>query len=166
VGAVPVPALSEDDVTDDEIREYATTLILDHARDVEYLSIHEMAEQHAPSGEISDEDARKVDDLITKATVTVSWPKYAVGKQIRFPLAGHVYRITAVDEPVCGCEYHGEGLSATGHHPDCPASDQSQRRVRFAPDYDPKDEGSETVADLDRADVQVFGVATTGSDAR
>lgn len=61
-------------MTDDEIREYATTLILEHARDIEYLSIHEMAEEHLEGGEISDEDARKVDDLITKATVEVSWP--------------------------------------------------------------------------------------------
>jgi hypothetical protein len=61
-------------VTEDELREYAETLILEHARDVEFLSIHEMAEEHAPGGVITDEEARVVDDLIAKATVTVSWP--------------------------------------------------------------------------------------------
>lgn len=38
-------------MTDDELREYATTVILDHARDVEYLSLFEMAEEHL-DGEI------------------------------------------------------------------------------------------------------------------
>ena len=60
-------------MTDDELRAYATALILEHARDIEYLSIFEMAEEHT-SASISDEDAAKVDQLLTKATVTVSWP--------------------------------------------------------------------------------------------
>jgi hypothetical protein len=61
-------------MTPDERREYAATLVLEHARDVEYMSVHEMAEEHLEGGEISDEDAKAVHDLISKATVTVSWP--------------------------------------------------------------------------------------------
>lgn len=60
-------------MTDDELREYATTVVLDHARDVEGLAVYEMAEDNI-GHEISDEDARKVLDLCRKATVTVSWP--------------------------------------------------------------------------------------------
>lgn len=61
-------------MTEDELREYAETLIFEHARDIEYLTIFEMAEEHVPGGDISDEDARTVDRLIGEATVTVSWP--------------------------------------------------------------------------------------------
>lgn len=60
-------------MTDDEIREYATTVVLDHARDIEGLSIYEMAEDNL-GHEISDDDAKKVLDLCQTATVTVSWP--------------------------------------------------------------------------------------------
>ncbi len=60
-------------MTPEERRDYAATLILNHARDVEYLTVHEMAEEHTESGEISDEDAKAVHDLISKATVTISW---------------------------------------------------------------------------------------------
>ncbi len=58
----------------DELRAYAETLILEHAREVEYLTIHEMAEDHAPGGTISEDDARAVDGLIRRASVTISWP--------------------------------------------------------------------------------------------
>ncbi|WP_116051901.1 hypothetical protein [Amycolatopsis palatopharyngis] len=61
-------------MTPDELRDYAATLILEHARDVEYLSIHEMAEQHLDAGEISDEDAKTVADLIGKSDITVDFP--------------------------------------------------------------------------------------------
>lgn len=60
-------------MTGEERQKYATALILEHARDVEYLSVLEMAEQHAGVAEISDADARTVHDLIAKATVTVEW---------------------------------------------------------------------------------------------
>lgn len=60
-------------MTKDELRQYAETLILEHAQDVEFLSIFEMAKEHAPGAEISDDEAREVADLITQATVTVSW---------------------------------------------------------------------------------------------
>lgn len=61
-------------MTQDELREYAETLIFEHARDVEFLSIFEMAEEHAPGGDITEDEAREVDGLIAKATVTISWP--------------------------------------------------------------------------------------------
>jgi hypothetical protein len=61
-------------MTEQELREYATTLILEHARDVELMTIIELAEEHAPSGDISDNDAERVSDLIGTATITVSWP--------------------------------------------------------------------------------------------
>lgn len=60
-------------MTDDELRDYAATLLLDHARNVEYLTIFEMAEDEL-GGEISEEDGRKVSDLINEATVVVSFP--------------------------------------------------------------------------------------------
>jgi hypothetical protein len=59
-------------MTDDELKDYATELILGHARDVEYLSIFEMAEEHLGE-EISDEDAEKVDKLMAEATITVTF---------------------------------------------------------------------------------------------
>jgi hypothetical protein len=67
-------------MTEDERREYAELLIKDHAKDVEYLSVHEMA-WRLPGGEISDEDATAVHDLIGKAVVTVTWPEEATDAQ-------------------------------------------------------------------------------------
>lgn len=46
----------------------------DAAQD-KFLSIFEMAEEHAPGGEITDEEAREVDAKLAKATVTISWPE-------------------------------------------------------------------------------------------
>lgn len=60
-------------MTEEELKDYATDLILAHARDVEYLSIFEMAETYLEAREISDEDAKKVNELMTKATITVSF---------------------------------------------------------------------------------------------
>ena len=65
------------DMTPDQLKEYATELILEHARDVEYLSIFEMADQYSPTGDISDDDAKRVDKLIGRATVTVEFPESA-----------------------------------------------------------------------------------------
>lgn len=59
-------------MTSDEQRAYATKLIVAHTQDIEYMSIFEMAEQYA-GREIVDVDAHAVDDLISNATVTVSW---------------------------------------------------------------------------------------------
>lgn len=82
--------------------------------------------------------------------------KYRVGARIRFPIAGHVYRIIAVDaEPPCSCESPFDDDSH-GHHPDCTSRDPGQRRVTFADDGDPEDSTSETMTDLDAADVQVL----------
>lgn len=61
-------------MTEDEIKEYARFLVKDHARDVEYMTIDEMAEEHAPGGEISDEEMVKVDSLIATARVSVFFP--------------------------------------------------------------------------------------------
>jgi hypothetical protein len=67
-------------VTDlDRLHRYAADLILDHATDVEYITISEVAEnpEHGfPNGVISDEDVKVVDDLIERATVRVSWPDH------------------------------------------------------------------------------------------
>lgn len=49
-------------MTKDELREYAEALIVEHARDIEFLSIFEMAEEHAPGGDITDDEAREVDN--------------------------------------------------------------------------------------------------------
>lgn len=72
-------------MTPDEIRAYATTLILDHARDVEYLTIHEMAEEHLDGGEISGDDAKAVSELISSATITVEWPAAPVAPATEDP---------------------------------------------------------------------------------
>ena len=61
-------------MTPDEQRQYAATLLLANARDIEYLTVHEMAGEHLDSDEISDEDAKAVHDLIGQATVIVTWP--------------------------------------------------------------------------------------------
>jgi hypothetical protein len=63
-------------MTPQELRDYAEALILDHAQDVEYLSVHEMAPQ-CIGHDIDGVDARAVHDMIGKATVMVSWPDEA-----------------------------------------------------------------------------------------
>lgn len=63
-------------MTEEELKDYATALILEHARGFEYLSIFEMAEEHAGQ-EISDEDAGKVSALVDRATITVEFPAVA-----------------------------------------------------------------------------------------
>jgi hypothetical protein len=63
-------------MTPDELREYACTLIFEHARDIEPLSIREIAEEHAPDGRISEADANAVADLIAKSSLEVSFPQY------------------------------------------------------------------------------------------
>src|SRR5437879_5310951 len=65
-------------MSDEELRDYAAALILEHAYGVEHLTIHEMAEDYGPGAEISNDDARKVSDLIAKAVVTVSWDEDTV----------------------------------------------------------------------------------------
>lgn len=70
----PAPNPKDTPMTPEQLAEYATTLILEHARDVEYLSIFEMAEEHTEAGEISDDDAKQVSELISTATITVEFP--------------------------------------------------------------------------------------------
>lgn len=62
-------------MTPDEIRTHATEIILDHARDIEPLSISEYLEElDLPAAEHN--SAREaIDDAITAATVTVEWPQ-------------------------------------------------------------------------------------------
>lgn len=60
-------------MTETEIRELATELILDHARDIEWLTIGEMLPEGLTHAE-HDEAKRKIDDLIRRATITVELP--------------------------------------------------------------------------------------------
>lgn len=60
-------------MTPEEHQQYAATLVLEHACDVEYLSVFEMAEEFHGE-EIDDEDGRAVNDLIGTAIVTVTFP--------------------------------------------------------------------------------------------
>jgi hypothetical protein len=60
-------------MTTEEIQRYAATLVLEHACDVEYLSVFEMAEEFHGE-EIGDEDGRAVHDLVRAAIVTVTFP--------------------------------------------------------------------------------------------
>jgi hypothetical protein len=59
----------------DERFAYAAKLIRANAREVEYLTVHEMAEDYVAGGQISDEDAKAVHDLIGSAVVTVTRPQ-------------------------------------------------------------------------------------------
>lgn len=62
-------------MTDEDLKAYAEHLILSHATDVEWLSIHEMAEDYFNGEELADGDANEVQQFINTATVTVSWSK-------------------------------------------------------------------------------------------
>lgn len=61
-------------VREQYLRDYAETLLLEHTR-VEYMSIFEMADEHlVGGGEITEEEALFVSDLLGDATVTVRMP--------------------------------------------------------------------------------------------
>lgn len=61
-------------MNDEQRATYATFLIKEHASDVEYLTIFEMAEDYGPTGEeISEEDASAVRVLINRASVEVAF---------------------------------------------------------------------------------------------
>jgi hypothetical protein len=63
-------------MTEEEKKAYALYLINRHNLDgVEFLSVFEMWPDYSDfdDSEISDEDARAVDDLISKAKIEVSW---------------------------------------------------------------------------------------------
>lgn len=51
------------------LEEYAEALILDHAQNIEFLTINECAEDYFE--EFTEEDALYVDQLIASAVVTV-----------------------------------------------------------------------------------------------
>jgi hypothetical protein len=59
-------------MTPEEQLSYAKELILSHAKDVEFLTIHETYE-YKHDEELSNEDAFAVDELIRAAKVTVEW---------------------------------------------------------------------------------------------
>jgi hypothetical protein len=61
-------------MTEEERRDYATYVIFNHARDVVFSSIRELADDYEEDMKISRKDAKLVADLITQATVTVGWP--------------------------------------------------------------------------------------------
>lgn len=56
-----------------ELVDYAVEVVLDHARDVERLSIYEMAEDRL-GREITDDEANTVLDLVRTADVAVTFP--------------------------------------------------------------------------------------------
>lgn len=55
-------------MTDEQLRDYAMDLIVDHALDIEWLSIFEC---YPGEDEISEEDAARVAELIRGAKITV-----------------------------------------------------------------------------------------------
>lgn len=68
-------------MTEQERRDYAAHLVLEHAREVEFLSVHEMWSEYVgdEDAELSEEDALAVHDLIPTSSITVSWPDTAGG---------------------------------------------------------------------------------------
>lgn len=60
-------------MNEEELRDYAETIIMEHAMDVDWLSIFEMAEAFTNAGEISQEEAERVLELINSADIVVSW---------------------------------------------------------------------------------------------
>lgn len=62
-------------ISPDEIRRQATGIILDHARDVEYLSISEHLEKLDLPEVEHDAACEAVADAIRTATVTVEFPE-------------------------------------------------------------------------------------------
>lgn len=61
-------------MTDKELREYAADILIEHVRDIEPLSIHEMADEFL-GREISDDEAAIVLDLIARADISVTIPE-------------------------------------------------------------------------------------------
>lgn len=66
-------------MTPTEIRTHATEILLDHARDVEYLSISERLDDLGLDLPEAEHDAacEAIHDAIRTATVTVDWPEEA-----------------------------------------------------------------------------------------
>jgi hypothetical protein len=59
-------------VSPEEIREHATILIREHARDIERLSIREHLDEE--DVEYSNAEVTAIQKLTTKATITVEFP--------------------------------------------------------------------------------------------
>lgn len=55
-----------------EAREYAEHLIREHATDIEWMTIHEMAEDYF-GNDLDDEDARQVYEALCTARLKVFW---------------------------------------------------------------------------------------------
>jgi hypothetical protein len=65
-------------MTQDELQTHAIELILDHARDVEFLSVAEyLADEQVDDP--NDDIARRIHDLIHEATIEVSFPEAGRG---------------------------------------------------------------------------------------
>ncbi len=62
-------------MTEQELKGYAEYLIEEHATDIEWLIIHEMAEDYFAGEDFSTQDAEKVNELLSTVKVTVSWGK-------------------------------------------------------------------------------------------
>ena len=60
-------------MTEQELKGYAEHLIEEHATDIEYTSIYEMAEDYFGGEEFTEDDFEKVNDLLSRVTVTVTW---------------------------------------------------------------------------------------------
>lgn len=57
---------------EDDVRDYAEHLILTHSEDIEWLTIHEMAEDYF-GNDLSEGDAERVDTAIRTARISVRW---------------------------------------------------------------------------------------------
>ena len=57
---------------EDDVRDYAEYLIREHVEDIEWLTIHEMADDYFGNG-LSDDEAEQVDQAIKTAIVSVRW---------------------------------------------------------------------------------------------
>lgn len=60
-------------LTTDRLREYATTLLLDHVRDTDAIDVHGPARRYL-GDTISIHDGALVYDLMNRATITVELP--------------------------------------------------------------------------------------------
>lgn len=60
-------------LTADQLREYATTLLLDHLRDTDAIDVHGPA-RHYLGEPISIHDGALVYDLMNRATITIELP--------------------------------------------------------------------------------------------
>lgn len=66
-------------MTPERIRQHATEIILDHARDVEFLSISEHLEHLWLPVDEHDAACVAIDKLVRTATITVEFPELTEG---------------------------------------------------------------------------------------